>query len=1146
MKAKARWNLILLGFLIALITLFILPASTWAMVPSDGGAKAASSSDLILMLPSGRWAQQIGSITARTEPADFSLGSFMGNITSSIMSSMRLILPNMLLMISQMCWSTALSLSQFAASFDPIDTFGSKLDKSIGNLVDSLMSGGIPAVLIFMGVFAWIGAAAFNIGSSAAAVKRIGVTILCLATLVFTGSQATKDGDSSTPTVGSPWWTVSTINSAVNTLAFGINLDGLADNDSNMMAAKNPKKYSDVQNLPNCQTYLYQMHKAYDAAAKKTTSGTNTSSVTKAVNRMWEETALRSWVTMQYGNPAADNTTTTPQVAANAQQAYCHVLESYAHTNTEEQRALTNKQLGTNIESKTAKYLFNPDLGFIDPWNTKVNTSDKPFDRGTDIYNQRAAIFWETCSASGGKGIARRGWAKLIHNLGDDGSGAIQGGGGKYLRAERKSGSKLYHVVDQKSPILSDTISDVCNAVFTNQIYQGAETNTPTDGNDGTNYKGLAVGDSAGMGWRFDVPNVGMTWREANMESGIGATRGAATAADVQGVITTTDFMYGNSKIDTQGALGSMLGAICNMIVWGLLSLFLIVSKLMLTFCLLSLIVAFLVAAVPVGERPRKVLIKWAKGCVNFSMVGILYSVLGSVATCICQLVISATGMVSSSFFYNLLTGISPLLALIIIALTCGMLGLGNPFSIKAIASMAGAGALYSGITKHGRQAAFEAMHDLRHGHGKNSKAEDGRASSKANGNGNAQESAEVLRKGSSKPKGETEVEEKDTKAEAPEKAEAGGTVVAKAEAGGTVVAKAGTKDAEEDSAGKENEEPEEEKEKALLGGTRWADQDENTIRGDLGRRMDASREKWREHKANHDLAIDAHKDQEAAAVMKYIKKGMTPDEAMAKAHNHRVLKDLASHTAHYGGAVFRGAVGTPLAAGMALATSKPIRNRVNELKPIAKTAAKAAVTVAALSNPVTAGVGVLMAAKMATNRQNLSNAGKAVDTTYRVGKSAVVGLPQAVNNLRTNSKMADAFRKADGAAPQSPVDYMNTPRGGKPVITGSRPAPVNPAGGQPVNSTNRTRQLPSANQPQVTTLSSFSWRDKIERQSLSQFSWWNGQSQTTPVKAQRPPVVASNGGTLAGTAKPPVEKPVASQPRINPGSLNTKNNRLK
>lgn len=111
-----------------------------------------------------------------------------------------------------------------------------------------------------------------------------------------------------------PWWVVNTINGAVNKLTVGLDLDGLNDGESNMMAFSNKALNRDT----NCQDYLYVMHQQYDTATSG--NGGDTSSITKAVNRMWEETALRSWVTMQWGNPSAGPNTPSGVAATHSKR----------------------------------------------------------------------------------------------------------------------------------------------------------------------------------------------------------------------------------------------------------------------------------------------------------------------------------------------------------------------------------------------------------------------------------------------------------------------------------------------------------------------------------------------------------------------------------------------------------------------------------------------------------------------------------------------------------------------------------------------------------------------------------------------------------------------------------------------------------
>ena len=204
------------------------------------------------------------------------------------------------------------------------------------------------------------------------------------------------------------------------------------------------------------------------------------------------------------------------------------------------------------------------------------------------------------------------------------------------------------------------------------------------------------LGDAATLGWRFDVPNVGGTWNEANLGSNQMDTDTADGATRL-----TIDYMYGNADPDTLGAFGSVIGGICNLVVWGLFSLILILSKLMLLMMVMFLSVAFLVRAFPIGEAPKRVLGNWTKYTCNLCMTGTLYSVLANIATFICQLALDACAGMSSSFLYNIIAGLSPVFAVIVIGMFCtNVLKIGNPFSVKALVGIAGGGALAAGASR--------------------------------------------------------------------------------------------------------------------------------------------------------------------------------------------------------------------------------------------------------------------------------------------------------------------------------------------------------------------------------------------------------------------------------------------------------------
>lgn len=708
-RAAARRNMIAIVAILLVMIVAVLPSQAFANAWTDGGSSApvcATSSgtqiDYTTCLPSGRWAKSVGSITSRIEPSDGIIG-FITNVPALMGHTTRQMLPNMLMLVTQVCWSSALALSQFAASFSPMQAAGAQIDHAAAQLINDTMDGAIPAAIMVVAIVAWLLAAGFEVGSTKEASKRLLASVLCLAALITMGAGASKTAENATtPATGSPWWVVNTINGAVNKLTVGLNLDGLNDGDSNMMAYNNTA----TGQAANCQDYLYAMHKQYDEATSSRAE--ETSAVTKAVNRLWEETALRSWVTMQWGNPAQSGTTPAG-VAKNAQQAYCHVMDMSTNTDPAVQQQLTNAATGLHISSDTARWLFS-DQGWIDPQSSYVNTDEKTQnDRDKYVRLTRAGVFWETCTTQNGRVATRDGWTEIIKNMGDDGTGKIKNGS-TTVRVGKDdigdvandnfyvAGASGSHGDDPKENVLN-----LCRVAFgTGTAKNGFKAFNHGSENDWRNGDSVAntnIADAANLGWRFDIPNLGASWNEANV-SGAQNPETLAGSAKV-----TLDYLYGNADPDLLGAFGSVVGGLCNMVVWGLFSLILILTKLTLVMMGLFLIVAFLVRAFPIGEKPKSVLKNWVKYTCNLSMTGVLYSAMGTIATFICSLTLRFCSGLSSSFVYSAINGIGPVLALLVIAMFFSqVLKISNPFSIKAMMGIAAGGLISEGILTGFRQ----------------------------------------------------------------------------------------------------------------------------------------------------------------------------------------------------------------------------------------------------------------------------------------------------------------------------------------------------------------------------------------------------------------------------------------------------------
>lgn len=1017
MKRAGRRNLLVILMLCVVMTLFVLPSSVFAAQVNDStttitcanGGTDSATSDISSCLPSGRWGNYVGEITSRTEPYSGSdVAGWFSNVKQTISSQTHIVLPNILMQLTQVCWSSALSISQFAASFEPMKQAGANIDSAVSTMVTSLMDGGIPATIAVLGIVAWVGAAGFQIGTVKEASKRIVIMVLCFASITMLGAGAAKTGKNATePATGSPWWVVQTINNTINKLSVNLDLDGMADSDKNMMSYHHAANGAKT----NCQDYLYFMHQAYDEQAKSN-GNQDTSNVTKAINRIWEETSLRSFVTMQYGNPQTTGTSSF-RIAENARQGYCHVLEMKANTNTTIQKDLTNKAMALHISDQRAKWLFSVD-GWVDPRNPYF--TDKPLERENATYLSRAGVFWETCGTKRNQEIyARAGWATLINNLGDTGTKNIKNGstkvrvkiddldnvkptnGGKGVMDAKQNGSEDETI--QQTTSVCQTILKQGSVIFS----RSTDINKEDDGTYKDQQNDTNWGDSATVGWRFDVPNVSGTWSEANL-------RDAQDDSTVTGgAKKTIDYMYGNNNVDTLGACGTLIGGIVNLVVWGLLSLVLILTKLMMIMMALFLVVTFLVQAFPIGEKPKKALKNWATYTCQLSMVGALYGALGALATFICGLTLKFTSASSGSFTYQLIAGLSPLLALAAIGMFCSkVLKCGNPFSVNALMGMAGGTAMASGLRKGMHMIGqYRMMQAMRGGFRRGGNGV-GRLSTNGTGAGMAHNGARQSE---------------------------------------TVLSKMSRAQQDSLSQGDRNLMNRNAKEFEAIqtrgrGSKNWARMDKNTVRGSLAGAKLHFEDPTGKFKGRLNKAVSKfHGEDNTEAFAHSIAQrhpGMSLNDVQRKAQRMNHLNNAGRKL--QGAARVAGAGAAMAGAGLAFAAraakSAPLRNVAARG---AKVAAKAAVTGALFSNPITAPLGLIAAGKLATDRDawhGAAQVGKGI--AHAGGKGLQLGHDALQKRLDRTQRIIDM---ANGDAPL-PSPFTGTGDGnggaGGPVPTPS------------------------------------------------------------------------------------------------------------
>lgn len=702
--ARGGMALMLFTILVVTLTAMLLPDGAMAAIPKNAtgtGATQATAAiacstsgdgvDPTMCLPSGRWNNLLGTIDARQDPSNNvikNLTRFTGNMGNFLITS--------LLGFTQFCWGTALSLSNFAARFDIQDQLGKTMDQAIAGMKDSLLNGNLVTLLAVLSIFGVVATRIFKAGESKSAVKRLGVTVLCMSLLTITcGAAASEGANATSPATGSPWWITRTINDTVNKVTVGINFDQQSSTNTSLMAS------TGHDGVRDCRDYLKAMHDDYD----KADAGSSSSSIVSVINRLWEETQLRSWVTMQYGSPSKTNGI-NQYAADNAKRAYCHVLESKAGTDTNMQGDLTSRELGlSGFTTKKASYLFDTQ-GFIDPYNSKVHKkTKKATDFGDTTYRYRMAVFWDTCSSKGkAENItATDGWATVIKNMGDEGTGKISDGT-KSLRASQDGSGGNMKVSDiykdgdvLKAGSAGDTTA-VCKAVLTGTTYTRDKDHVPntSDGRE----QGVTANDTdaAAVGWRFDFPNVDGAWSEANINSEDPAQNG---------VKTSLNYMYGNISANGFNSIASAFAGIINLIVWGGLSFVLILSKLSLGTAPIFLVMALVAGMMPVGDNFKKAPVTWGKQVVNLSMVCIFISAIGNFATAICQALLNVSSLTPGTPAYTVINGSSAGLALWLISMFfTKILRMSSPFDMRAMVSMAGSTSLADGFGKAGVQAA--------------------------------------------------------------------------------------------------------------------------------------------------------------------------------------------------------------------------------------------------------------------------------------------------------------------------------------------------------------------------------------------------------------------------------------------------------
>lgn len=645
-------------------------------------------------LPIGRWGGVIGSLSTRNDRADGVMAVFavIGNRAQYMFNSL---IPQIILTLTQACWNVSIALTSFSVHFKPLQEFGKYIDQFAGQTWGFLtdLHNGLLAILVLSLLMMLVGWMGFNMNNNGSIGKRISVSLLCIATVGAMGIQAGKDQNANTPVTGSPWWVVTTINKAWNTVATGLAYKDTGKDDSTDGLLEN----SYGAGTYDCSDYLKRMNRDYEKVSDK-------NNVMATLNTMWVETALRSYITAQFSNPSVNGAVGKSQ-AQDARYIYCHILDNAANTDPLIQRDLTVPEGHQDyISDETAQYIFTPQ-GYIEPWDSAVHNDEKAVNTSPEIARHRAGIFWGLCGykKATGNAYARNGWSDIVKKMSHAGE---VGGNGTYLRASwdpgwfGNNGSLGQSPLGEKKIISKEEgvkVNEFCSALLQNK-------NAVYGSDNEANLK-----TSADVGWTVDIPNVSAGFEAAGFNDPKKMSNRNAKAA--RNVVYT---QYGVVGRDISGMWGSLFASVANMVVWVLLAVIYVFSKFTVVGMGLSLMFVMLARAIPFGgfdDAPKR----WFKKLSGAFMVSVLYSLLGSIDQMVIRVFAKILAPQSGGFIYNLLIGLAPVVGLALIGQICQALGKGNPFSMKAmVGSVAGGGALAMGLSKLKGSAAGLAKSSLK------------------------------------------------------------------------------------------------------------------------------------------------------------------------------------------------------------------------------------------------------------------------------------------------------------------------------------------------------------------------------------------------------------------------------------------------
>jgi len=386
---------------------------------------ATCASTIVDCLPVFRWADATAQFHTRlsSNPLDI-VGS-----TSKVLASTNLRGTQM--SWGNFAWSLTMYSIQSATTMDPLRAAGTQVDHMAARLGQALITSPLAALLV-AAVVIMVLWNAYRKNEGIKAFRKLGTTLLtvgAIAAMIAGATQSTGTGANYNPGVMSPGWITQTMSTIINKSTDGIT-EALVDQGTiDGIAIDSPGTL-------DCADYTQVLRGEYQTKAG---SNHGTTGAVIALNNLWEQTGMNSWITMQL-----DSGTT-------AYRTYCRLLEWQSGVSPSAQ---------ANIQTKAGSSPA-PTAGAL-AWGpaTVPGNSDDDSSAQDDVADQ-AMIGWAVCQWQGDGWAAASGWndvnGKSASDIAKDcqkwwGDPASSDGGDNTAFNIKAKQSNIAKALDQASP----------------------------------------------------------------------------------------------------------------------------------------------------------------------------------------------------------------------------------------------------------------------------------------------------------------------------------------------------------------------------------------------------------------------------------------------------------------------------------------------------------------------------------------------------------------------------------------------------------------------------------------------------------------------------------------------------------------------